>query len=127
MDAPVVLYRKKAELQSEDLAKLCDPKKWMKKNRGVRVFFFSPTASPGQAHCDHSKHHSQSWKAKMDGGTSLEAGTVMHLTDFEVPGEKLHWVVIRWDCGFVKAYSKLDLEDIRVFDIGPAGEGDGGG
>ena len=49
------------------------------------------------------------------------------LTDFEFPAEyrqqrRQYLVVIQWDCGFVKAYSKQELDDIRVFDLGPTGK-----
>ena len=118
-----LLFRNRGTLQGDQLQEIYPSLK--EKSRGIRVFYFSTTA--GQQHCDHGKHHNQSWKTQLEDGRSLEAGTVITLTDFEFPAEyrqqrRQYLVVIQWDCGFVKAYSKQELDDIRVFDLGPTGK-----
>lgn len=111
------VYRNKSTLVGEKLKELYP--KLKEKSRGIRVFYWSTS---GQ-HCDHDQYHNESWDTQLKDGKSLEAGTVIALADFEVPEQgKHHLVAIRWDCGFVKVYSRLELANIRVFDLGPAGE-----
>lgn len=117
ISAPVVLYKEKAEVQVEEIPGLYSRLK--EKSPGIRVFYYNP----GDHRCDHSKQHNQSWKSQLEDGSSLEAGTVIALTDFKTAGARQQWpfVIIQWDCGLIKAYSKAELEEIRVFDLGPAG------
>ena len=88
---------------------------------GIRVFFFNQ-AEP--SNCDHSQFHNDSWKEKMKSGNCLEAGTTVGLTQYSVTGvgTEKYLLIIQWDCGFEKAYGKAELENIRVFDLGPTGQ-----
>ena len=114
--SPSPVYRNKQGKKLEELYP-----KLKEKCPGIRVFYFNAT---GQ-HCDHGRQHNESWKTRLQDGKSLEAGTVVALIDFGIPGavqEQHHGVAIQWDCGFVRVYSRVELADIRVFDLGPAGE-----
>ncbi len=74
-------------------------------------------------HCDHlhQREEQEGWQSKL-GGKSLEAGTVIDLTEYRSRGDLLQpLVVIQWDCGFQKAYTDLEMNCLRVFDLGPAG------
>ena len=92
---------------------------------GIRVFYFNETND----HCDHFADHRKEWlRVSPPNERSVEAGTVVALTDYNISingSEKKHYlVVIRWDCGLLRAYTEEDLKSnvIRVFDLGPTGE-----
>ncbi len=116
---PVVLYRNKDEARGREIETLYS--KLKEKSRRIRVFYFNQD----RCHCDHQNHHNQRWKEQLN-GSSLEAGTVVEFLDCEITRsvadqERHYFTVIQWDCGFIKVYSKPELDDIRVFDLGPAG------
>lgn len=122
MEPPVVVYKESdpateaeiGKLLEEDLLKCC----------GIRVFYYREEGG----NCDHSEDHQGEWAEKMRDSSNLEAGTVISVGQYSVssvtgPAEKFHTVVIQWDCGVKRAYTKEQLEKsyIRVFDLGPAG------
>jgi len=108
---PDVLYKQKGKVE-ELFPKL------QEKGPGIRVFYYSEA----DRHCDHQKHHNEAWRAQLQDGKSLEAGTVIALSEFTGPDGQYHClVIIQWDCGYRRFYFESDLSDIRVFDLGPAG------
>lgn len=114
-DVPEVFYENPSKISDEEIKELYP--ELTQKSRGIRVFYFNQTIT-----CDHPQHHSSRWEDSL-GCNSLEAGTTIALTQYSVNGDgkQRYLLIIRWDCGFEKAYNESELENIRVFDLGPAG------
>ena len=121
---PDVLYQNSGKISSKEIQDLYP--KLVEKSRGVRVFYFNETNN--NVNSDHPQNHNQEWKAKLQDGNEgrkcLEAGTTVALTQYSIPGteESRCLVVVKWDCGFEKAYTRSELSNIRVFDLGPTGQ-----
>ncbi len=111
MACPLVLYHNHREWSADDLAKLRE------KSHGIRVFYFNPS----NKHCDHPHQweEQEEWQSKPR--ESLEAGTVIDLNEYQSRGVLQPLVVIQWDCGFQKVYTELEMNCLRVFDLGPTG------
>lgn len=85
---------------------------------GIRVFYFD-----GQRNCDHTEKHEDDWKDEPTDATdvnlgALEAGTIVAIPRF---CGKRYGVIVVWDCGHDVYYREDELEKLRVFDLGPAG------
>ena len=69
---------------------------------------------------DHE--HSQNFLPKRPKGIHLEAGTVTSvICHKDERGNDEFVILIRWDCGAKKSYFEKDLQNMRIFDLGPAG------
>ena len=123
---PVVLYDKENDVEEADIENLYSDQLQRSKlhcGRGIRVYYYNK--DDDKDNCDHSEKHNKEWRDEMDKGTSVEAGTVIALPQYACGRNlKRHLVVIQWDCGVSRAYTKEQLEKscIRVFDLGPAGK-----
>ena len=104
--------------------------------RGIRVFYYDQSAlhnsslpnSGTEFHfaSDHSSGHTDRWYRRIAKIANeqkcsciVEAGVVV---DCQRKDQDV-LLKVKWDCGIIKVYSyaRGDLENIRVFDMGPTG------